>query len=202
MERTLLEDEAGPDPIRLFKRWFEEAREAVPVLPEGMTLATTTVDGAPSARVVLLKEVDERGFLFYTNLESRKGAELAENPRAALVFWWSPLERQVRIEGQVEKVPDAEADAYFRNRHRGSQLGAWASAQSRAIPDRGALERRFEALAEEYRGREVPRPSFWGGYRVFPTTIEFFQSRPDRLNDRLHYRRVEDGNWRMERLAP
>lgn len=202
MERMLLEDEAGPDPIRLFKRWFEEAREAVPVLPEGMTLATTTVDGTPSARVVLLKEVDERGFVFYTNVESRKGAELAENPRAALVFWWRPLERQVRVEGQVEKVSDAEADAYFRNRARGSQLGAWASAQSRAIPDRGALERRFEALAEAYRGREVPRPSFWGGYRVFPATIEFFQSRPDRLNDRLHYRRLEGGNWRMERLAP
>ncbi len=202
MERGLVESEAGSDPIGLFNRWFEEAREAVPVLPEGMTLATATKDGAPGARVVLLKGVDERGFLFYTNFESRKGEELAENPQAALVFWWGELERQVRIEGRVEKAPDAESDAYFQGRHRGSQLGAWASEQSRAIPGRAALEQRLEALEEEYRDREIPRPPNWGGYRVFPTAVEFFQARSNRLNDRLRYCRLEDGTWRVERLAP
>jgi pyridoxamine 5'-phosphate oxidase len=166
-----------------------------------MTLATATPDGRPSARVVLLKGFDERGFVFYTNYEGRKSRELEANPRAALLFYWGELERQVRVEGRVSRVPDRESDAYFAGRPRGSQLGAWASEQSRPVRDRGALERRLRELEGEYEGREVPRPAFWGGYRVVPETMEFWQGRENRLHDRLRYRRAE-GGWKIERLQP
>ena len=166
-----------------------------------MTLATATPDGRPSARVVLLKGFDERGFVFYTNYEGRKSTEIEANPRAALVFYWGELERQVRVEGRVSRVPDEESDAYFAERPRGSQLGAWASEQSRPVRDRGALEERLRELEGEYGGREVPRPPFWGGYRVEPETMEFWQGRENRLHDRLRYHRAGE-LWRRERLQP
>jgi pyridoxamine 5'-phosphate oxidase len=197
----LKESDAEEDPVEQFRRWFDEALAANLHEPNAMTLATATPDGRPSARVVLLKGFDERGFVFYTNYEGRKGRELEINPYCALVFYWGELERQVRIEGRVSRVPDGEADAYFEGRPRGSQLGAWVSEQSRPVRDRGALEDRLRELEYEYEGREVPRPPFWGGYRVEPETIEFWQGRENRLHDRLVYRR-SDGLWRRERLQP
>ncbi len=198
--RGLSEREMDPDPIRQFARWFQEALEAELIEPNAMTLATATPTGRPSARVVLLKGFDARGFVFYTNYESRKGQELAQNPQAALVFWWAPLERQVRIEGRVERVPDAEADAYFQTRPLEARLGAWASPQSRVIASREALEQRVREIRARF-GARVPRPPHWGGYRVVPEVIEFWQGRPARLHDRLRYTRTPDG-WRLERLAP
>ena len=197
----LRESDADPDPIEQFRGWFGEALAANLHEPNAMTLATATADGRPSARVVLLKGFDERGFVFYTNYGGRKSRELEANPRAALVFYWGELERQVRVEGRVSRVPDGESDAYFAGRPRGSQLGAWASEQSRPVRDRGALESQLRELEGEYEGREVPRPAFWGGYRIEPETIEFWQGRENRLHDRLRYRR-SDGLWRRERLQP
>jgi pyridoxamine 5'-phosphate oxidase len=197
----LKESDADPDPIEQFRRWFEEAIAADLHEPNAMTLATATPDGRPSARIVLLKGFDGRGFVFYTNYEGRKGEELAANPRAALVLYWGELERQVRIEGRVSRVPDEESDAYFEGRPRGSQLGAWASEQSRPARDRGVLEERLRELEAEYGDREVPRPPFWGGYRVEPEVIEFWQGRENRLHDRLRYRRSDEG-WKVERLQP
>jgi pyridoxamine 5'-phosphate oxidase len=197
----LKESDAEGDPVEQFRRWFDEALAANLHEPNAMTLATATPDGRPSARVVLLKGFDERGFVFYTNYEGRKAKELEINPYCALVFYWGELERQVRIEGRASRVPDKESDAYFEGRPRGSQLGAWASAQSRPVRDRGALEDRLRELEAGYEGREVPRPPFWGGYRVEPETIEFWQGRENRLHDRLMYRR-SDGLWRRERLQP
>jgi pyridoxamine 5'-phosphate oxidase len=199
--RTFDEREAATDPFEQFDRWFKEAAESGAILPEAMSLSTTTVDGHPSSRMVLLKEVDRRGFVFYTNYESRKSEDLAANPFAALLFWWGALERQVRIEGAVEPVNEEESDAYFRTRPRGSQLGAWASEQSSVITSREVLEKRLAELEAEYADREVPRPEFWGGFRVLPTEIEFWQGRANRLHDRLLYRR-EENRWVMERLAP
>ncbi len=197
----LKESDASHDPIEQFRRWFDEALAADLHEPNTMTLATATPNGRPSARIVLLKGFDERGFVFYTNYEGRKGGELAANPRAAIVFYWGELQRQVRIEGRVSRVPDRESDAYFAGRPKGSQLGAWASKQSRPVKDRGALEERLRELEVGYEGREVPRPPFWGGYRVEPETIEFWQGRENRLHDRLVYR-YSDGLWRRERLQP
>lgn len=193
--------EAGEDPIALFQSWFGEARQAGFLFPEAMTVATATGDGRPSARMMLLKGVDERGFVFYTNYKSRKAAQLEENPRAAAVFHWSVLQRQVRVEGTVERLtPEASAE-YFRTRPRGSQLGAWASRQSAELGSRAELERRFRECEERFRGREVPLPEFWGGYRLWPERIEFWQGRANRLHDRLLYRRSGD-RWEVTRLHP
>jgi len=197
----LTESDVAPDPVEQFRRWFDEALEADLHEPNAFVLATATRDGLPSARVVLLKGLDERGFVFYTNYEGRKGRELEENPRAALLFYWGELERQVRIEGTVSRVSEEESDAYYASRPRGSRLGAWASEQSRVVEDREVLESRIGDLEAEYEGREVPRPPFWGGYRVEPEAIEFWQGRENRLHDRIVYRR-ESGRWKTERLQP
>jgi pyridoxamine 5'-phosphate oxidase len=170
--------------------------------PNGMTLATVGADGRPSARIVLLRQLDARGFCFFTNYESRKGQELAANPWAALLFWWGRLERQVRIEGQVERMSEAESDVYYQGRPRGSRLGAWASAQSEVIAGRQILEEKLAALESKYADHEPPRPLFWGGYRLVPAIFEFWQGGPNRLHDRLRYLHQEDGRWLLERLAP
>lgn len=195
--------EAGshPDPIEQFRRWFGEALGADLHEPNAMTLATATPGGRPSARVVLLKGFDERGFVFYTNYEGRKAREIEANPHCALVFYWGELERQVRVEGRARRVPGEESDAYFESRPRGSQLGAWVSEQSRPAESREVLERRLRALEAEYGGREIPRPQFWGGYRVEPEVVEFWQGRENRLHDRLAYRR-SGSVWERERLQP
>jgi pyridoxamine 5'-phosphate oxidase len=198
----LSETEVNADPIRQFEAWFKQALAANLPEPNAMTLATATPDGQPAARIVLLKAFDESGFTFFTNYEGRKGHELAANPRAALLFYWAELQRQVRIEGTVERVSEAESDAYFRGRPLGSRLGAWASRQSEVIADREVLEDRVRELAQRFPEGEVPRPPFWGGFRVRPLSIEFWQGRPDRLHDRLRYRRVEPDGWRLERLSP
>ena len=197
----LAESDANPDPIAQFRRWFDDALAAGLREPNAMILATATPDGRPSARVVLLKGFDERGFVFYTNYEGRKGEELEENPYCALVFYWAELERQVRVEGRVSRVPKRESDEYFGSRPRGSRLGAWASEQSRPVGGREVLEERLRALEAEYDAREVPRPPFWGGSRVEPEVIEFWQGRENRLHDRLVYRR-SGGGWGRERLQP
>lgn len=168
-----------------------------------MTLATATADGRPSARTVLLKEVDENGFVFYTNYESRKGRELIENPRAALVFYWEELERQVRVEGIAEKVSQEQSEEYFRTRPKGSRLGAWASRQGQVLPNREIIEDRLAELAKQYEASEdIPLPDYWGGFRVKPEIIEFWQGRPNRLHDRLCYRRESSGAWTISRLSP
>jgi pyridoxamine 5'-phosphate oxidase len=202
MQRGLHESEVDADPFRQFQRWFDEARVAAPIEPNAMALATVGDDGRPSLRMVLLKEMDERGFVFYTNYESRKGHELADTPWAALTFFWPEMERQIRIEGRVEPVSAEESDAYFHSRPVGSQLSASASHQSQVISGREALEERVAELSAQYQGREIPRPGNWGGFRVIPDAIEFWQGRPNRLHDRLRYRLLADGRWQIERLAP
>jgi pyridoxamine 5'-phosphate oxidase len=203
-QAELSRDHVADDPIAQFRSWFDEALDAEVDEPNAMTLATAAPDAAPSARIVLLKGVDDRGFQFYTNYESRKGTELAQNPHVALVFWWAPLERQVRIEGEATRLPDDESTEYFHSRPRGSQLGAWASPQSRVVESRDALEDNLDAIQTEYEDEEtIPRPSHWGGYVVQPTAIEFWQGRPNRLHDRLRYRRPSpDAEWSLDRLAP
>jgi pyridoxamine 5'-phosphate oxidase len=202
MRHGLTEADLDADPFQQFRAWFEQALAANLPEPNAMALATATLDGSPSARMVLLKGFDERGFVWYTNYESRKGGELAANPRAALVFYWAELERQVRAEGRVERATAEESDAYFHSRPQGSQIGAAVSHQSQVLPDRAMLERRAAELAAEYEGREIPRPDYWGGYRLVPAVIEFWQGRPNRLHDRLRYRRRADGVWEVERLSP
>ena len=194
--------DVDPNPFKQFAQWFEEGAAAEPILPEAVTLATASKDGKPSSRTVLLKKFDEGGFVFYTNYESRKGAELAENPNAALCFYWRQLERQISVTGIVTQVSREESEAYFRTRPRGSQLGALASRQSQVTASREVLEKRFQQVMAEYAGREIPLPSYWGGYRLSPITIEFWQGRPDRMHDRLLYSRNSDGQWKIERLAP
>lgn len=196
-ERTV-----DPDPFKLFRRWFDEAIASGSRLPDAMTLATATKEGKPSARMVLLKQVDEQGFVFYTNYNSRKARELDQNPYAALVSYWVGLDRQVRVEGTVERVSSAESDEYFRTRPRESQLGAIASPQSDVIENREFLEQRFRDFEEMYRERTVARPAHWGGYRLKPELIEFWQNRSGRLHDRILYERGADGSWTIKRLAP
>src|SRR3954447_11143099 len=195
----LREADVAADPLRQFDRWFAEAGEAVPA-PEAMVLATATPDGAPSARMVLLKEAGDSGFVFFTNYGSRKGRELAANPRAALLFHWQPLGRQVRVEGPVERLDEAASDAYFHTRALGARIGAWVSAQSEVIGSRVELESAVETM-RQHLGAELERPPHWGGFRLSPEVLEFWQHRDDRLHDRLRYRR-DGGGWVLERLAP
>ncbi|HET9111868.1 MAG TPA: pyridoxamine 5'-phosphate oxidase [Ktedonobacterales bacterium] len=202
MLRGIEEAQMDADPIRQFQAWFDAAVAAEHPEPNAMTVASVTPDGAPSARMTLLKGLDGRGFVFYTNYDSRKGLELTANPRAALVFFWVLLERQVRVEGRVERVTPEESDTYFHSRPVGSQLGAWASPQSHVIASRGTLEEAYRELEQIYAGHEIPRPPHWGGFRIIPHRIEFWQGRPSRLHDRIRYTREPSGGWRMERLAP
>ena len=199
--RELRQATAESDPYKQFALWFREANEEIPVLPEGMTLATCGDDGQPQARVVLLKDFDHRGFVFFTNYDSAKGRELEQNDRCVVNFWWGPLERQVRITGRVEKVSDEESDAYFVTRPLGSRIGAWASNQSEPVESREILENRVADLEKKYPDGNVPRPPHWGGYRIVPDAIEFWQGRPDRLHDRLLYE-LTDGQWQISRLNP
>ena len=189
-------------PFQQFQRWLEQAIAAELPEPNAMTLATLSKEGKPIARMVLLKGLDEKGFVFYTNYDSAKGKQLTETDSAALVFWWAGLERQVRVEGTVEKVSSEESDAYFQSRPKASQLGAWASPQSQVIENRDILEKRLAQLEEKYATEKVPRPSHWGGFRVIPTAIEFWQGRPSRLHDRIQYELDEKGDWFYQRLAP
>jgi pyridoxamine 5'-phosphate oxidase len=197
----LLELDIVANPYAQFKLWFEQAVAADILEPNAMTVATVTAEGKPSARIVLLKDFDDRGFVFYTNYNSQKGIELQHCPYAALVFLWGDLERQVRIEGKIEFVAETEATAYFHSRPASSQLGAWASEQSTIIPDRSILEYRLQELEVQYRDQKIPKPPHWGGVRVIPHEIEFWQGRPSRLHDRLRYQLV-DGTWKIDRLSP
>lgn len=198
----LQESDAAEDPIDQFRRWWDEALAAEVPDVNAMVLATADAAGAPSARVVLLKAFDERGWVFFTHYASRKGRELAERPRAALAFYWSPLDRQVRLSGAVEKVSADESDAYFATRPPGSRTAAAAAVQSQPIPDRATLERRVAEVEAEHPDGTVPRPPDWGGYRLLPDEAEFWQGRPNRLHDRLRYEKRPDGTWHRERLAP
>ncbi len=197
----LKESDLNSDPLAQFKKWFAQARAVGLPLPESFMLATATRDGKPSARMILLKGVDKGGFVFYTNYESRKADELASNPQASAVFHWNELFRQIRIEGRIEKVSPAESEKYFHSRARGSQIGAWASRQSTVIPTRADLEKQVSEIKGRYRGQQVPLPPFWGGYRIMPDRIEFWQGRPDRLHDRFVYAKDGQG-WKISRLSP
>lgn len=197
----LTEKDLAKDPFRQFEKWFQEAEGAKIPEPNAMIMSSVGADGRPSGRTVLLKGFDGRGFVFYSNYESRKGRELEGNPHASLVFPWIVLERQVIVEGQVIKVPREESEAYFHSRPRASQLGAWISQQSRVISGRGVLEDSYKELEKKYAGQEVPLPAHWGGWRLAPTSVEFWQGRRSRLHDRLRYRKLGD-SWVVERLAP
>jgi pyridoxamine 5'-phosphate oxidase len=198
----LKESDLDSNPFKQFDKWFQQALAAGLPEPNAMTLATATLAGKPSARIVLLKGFDERGFVFFTNYESQKGRELLANPQAALVCYWIELERQVRISGRVSRVSAEESEEYFQSRPLGSQLGAWASQQSEVVGGRKTLEERLEQLTREYQTKPVPLPPYWGGYRVAPETIEFWQGRPNRLHDRLRYTLQANSHWLIERLSP
>lgn len=198
----LLEKDVDANPFTQFEVWYEDANNAGFVHPDAFSMATSTSEGIPSVRMLLLKGFDEAGFVFYTNSESKKGAELNENPRAAMCFWWDKLERQVRIEGDIERVSDEEAEGYFHSRPRGSQIGAWASRQSSVIENREYLDNLFRKFEEQYGSADIPKPPYWNGYLLVPAEIEFWQGRPNRLHDRLRYRKSENGVWIIERLSP
>jgi len=200
--KTLIESEVEPDPIKQFNTWWQDALEARITEVNAMTLATASADGIPSARTVLLKGFSERGFIFFTNYNSFKGQQLAENPKACLVFLWKELERQVRITGIVEKTSSEENDAYFQSRPRASQIGAIASPQSQVIENRQWLDENYQNLTKQLKETAIQRPRHWGGYIVRPVIIEFWQGRPGRLHDRIQYTLAEDGSWKIERLAP
>jgi pyridoxamine 5'-phosphate oxidase len=200
--KTLLETDVENDPVLQFGKWWDEALKSEIDDVNAMTLATATPDGKPSARIVLLKGYNEKGFVFYTNYESNKGLELADNPHASIVFYWKELQRQVRIEGITEKISAAESDAYFASRPQGSRIGALVSAQSRVVKTRHELENLFSVSQQEFAQKDIPRPVFWGGYRIKPQLIEFWQGRPNRLHDRIQYTLKKDGSWKIERLAP
>ncbi len=200
-DRTLDEGALDPEPIVQFRRWLAEAQAAGQPEPEAMALATATAAGTPSVRFVLMRGVDERGFVFYTNERSRKGAEMGANPLVSLAFRWWTLERQVRVEGRAVIVDPGESDAYFATRPRGAQLGAWASAQSEPLRSRADLDENLATVTARFAGGDVPRPSWWGGFRVEPSAVEFWQGRPDRLHDRFRYARKGEA-WEIERLSP
>jgi pyridoxamine 5'-phosphate oxidase len=200
---TLYEQTLPAEPLALFTEWLAEARASAAVYEHNaMTLATATPTGQPAARIVLLRGYDEQGFCFYTNYDSRKGAEIAANPQVALLFWWGALGRQIRIEGQIARVSATESDAYYNSRPLGSRLGAWVSPQSQVIPSRQQLEADLQTLEATHVEQAPPRPPFWGGYRVAPESFEFWQSGVNRLHDRLRYTRQANGGWLLERLAP
>ncbi|MBL0329138.1 MAG: pyridoxamine 5'-phosphate oxidase [Bacteroidetes bacterium] len=200
-KQTLGKKDVHVNPILQFEKWFKEAVESKVNEPNAMTVATATSDGKPSARILLLRNFDEKGFVFYTNYTSRKGGEILKNPYASLLFFWPELERQVRIEGRLTKQSAEESDAYFQTRPRTSKLGAWTSEQSRVVASRSVLDEEYKKLSEKYPGEVVPRPIYWGGYVLEPTSIEFWQGRPSRLHDRLLYTK-EKSSWKLERLAP
>lgn len=200
--RSLSRADLNPDPFVQFEKWFEEARKAIELDPNAMCVSTVGPDGRPASRMVLLKSFDRNGFVFFTNLESRKARELAQNPNLSLLFCWLPLSRQLIIEGKAERVSAAEAMTYFVTRPRGSQLGAWVSQQSSVITSRSLLEAKWEEMKRKFAAGQVPLPSFWGGFRVRPIEFEFWQGRADRLHDRFRYRRDAAGAWAIERLQP
>ncbi len=199
---SLSEKDTAEDPIKQFDKWFNEALKSEQHEPTAMTLATATHDGRPSARIVLMKGFDSNGFAFYTNYLSRKGKEIAKNPLGALIFFWDVLERQVRIEGTIEKLSKEDSERYFRSRPKGSQVGAIISPQSQEIDDRDELEKKWSEAEAQYADKDVPKPSYWGGYVLKPRLIEFWQGRPSRLHDRILYKKIDNKNWKKVRLAP
>ncbi len=200
--QSLLEKDVKEDPLQQFRKWWQESLDSKIEEPNAMTLATATPEGKPSARIVLLKEISDRGLVFFTNYESHKGSQIRENPFGALVFFWKELERQVRIEGKIEKVSDRESDAYFSTRPLESRIGAWSSPQSQVLPSRAQLDQKVEEYTRKFSSGVIPRPPQWGGYLLVPELVEFWQGRPGRLHDRLQYRFEREGKWKIERLAP